>query len=181
MYLSPHHYRKAYAHYLRRGTPLDIGLKAAEYPTPYYIWRTRGDDKVRSAHAENNGKIFAWNDPPPTGNPGEDYGCRCWGEPYYNIPNDPPIEPIYPIETLVGLVSGGGVLGRLAFSLLRRISDIDAKTLSASQFNNLQRFDKNFQKMPVKYRYYVGKLVKEFLEQMYLRKTYLVHLHAMRK
>ncbi|MFO1242527.1 MAG: phage minor head protein [Rickettsiales bacterium] len=78
-------YRKAYARYLRRGTPLDVSLKAAEHPTPYYIWRTRGDDKVRISHAENNGKIFAWDNPPPTGNPGEDYGCRCWAEPYYDL------------------------------------------------------------------------------------------------
>lgn len=81
MHRSPDFYRKAYTRYLRRGTPLDITLKAATRPTPYYIWRTRGDDKVRTAHAENNGRIFAW-DNPPTGNPGEDYNCRCLAEPY---------------------------------------------------------------------------------------------------
>ncbi len=30
----------------------------------------------------NNGKIFAWDNPPETGNPSEDYGCRCVAEPY---------------------------------------------------------------------------------------------------
>ena len=36
---------------------------------------------MRVSHAGNNGKIFAWDNPPPTGHPGEDYGCRCWAEP----------------------------------------------------------------------------------------------------
>ena len=46
-----------------------------------YIWRTQDDDKVRSSHAINDNKIFDWDNPPPTGHPGEDYGCRCWAEP----------------------------------------------------------------------------------------------------
>jgi len=44
---------------------------------------TRGDDKVRPSHAANDGLIFSWDDPPPTGHPGGDYGCRCTAEPYY--------------------------------------------------------------------------------------------------
>lgn len=77
-------YRKAFIQYLRRGTALDISLKAMvkDRPTTHYIWRTSGDDKVRSSHAANNGKIFAWNNPPDTGHPGEDYNCRCKAEPY---------------------------------------------------------------------------------------------------
>ncbi len=50
--------------------------------TTHYIWRTRQDDKVRPEHAANEGKIFAWDNPPPTGHPGEDYGCRCRAEPF---------------------------------------------------------------------------------------------------
>jgi hypothetical protein len=57
--------------------------KEAERPTKHYIWRTRSDDKVRSSHAENNGRIFSWDNAPPTGHPGEDFGCRCTAEPYY--------------------------------------------------------------------------------------------------
>ncbi len=53
-----------------------------EHPTTHYIWRTRGDNKVRAAHAANNGKLFAWDNPPPTRHPGEDFGCRCTAEPY---------------------------------------------------------------------------------------------------
>ena len=50
--------------------------------TARYIWRTRGDGKVRPEHAANDGKIFAWDEPPSTGHPGQEFGCRCWAEPY---------------------------------------------------------------------------------------------------
>lgn len=53
----------------------DIGISK-------YIWRTAGDGRVRESHRDNANKIFAWSDPPATGNPGEDYQCRCYGEPY---------------------------------------------------------------------------------------------------
>ena len=77
-------YRKAFIQYLRKGTAIEISLKAAanERPTTHYIWRTSGDNKVRASHAANNGKIFAWDNPPETGHPGEDYNCRCTAEPY---------------------------------------------------------------------------------------------------
>ena len=51
-------------------------------PDNYYIWRTKGDDKVRSHHKEREGKIFNKHIPPEGGHPGEDYNCRCWAEPY---------------------------------------------------------------------------------------------------
>jgi len=59
-------------------------LKAAaqDRPTTHYIWLTRGDGKVRASHAANNGKVFAWDNQPPTGHPGENYGCRCIAQPY---------------------------------------------------------------------------------------------------
>ena len=47
----------------------------------YYRWHSQDDEKVRPEHAVNDGKIFLWEFPPPTGNPGEDYNCRCWAEP----------------------------------------------------------------------------------------------------
>jgi Phage Mu protein F like protein len=84
-------YRKAFAEYMRRGTPIEYSLQAAaqerkastqEHPATHYFWRTRGDNKVRAAHAANNGRIFSWDNPPVTGHPGEDFGCRCWAEPY---------------------------------------------------------------------------------------------------
>ncbi|MGC6511155.1 MAG: phage minor head protein [Parvibaculales bacterium] len=74
-------YEKAFNLYLRTGTPVARTLKQAR-TTTHYIWRTRRDSRVRPSHAENDGKVFAWNNPPPTGHPGEDYGCRCIAEPY---------------------------------------------------------------------------------------------------
>lgn len=46
-----------------------------------YIWRSQGDDRVRAAHRENNGQVFAWSSPPPGGHPGQDWNCRCVAEP----------------------------------------------------------------------------------------------------
>ena len=75
-------YRKAFQAFLRKGTPIEWTIKQ-ERATSHYVWRTREDGKVRPSHAANDGHVFAWDDPPPTGNPGEDYGCRCVAEPYY--------------------------------------------------------------------------------------------------
>ena len=77
-------YRKAFAEFMRRGTPIELSLKAAaqDHPSTHYIWRTRGDGKVRTSHAVNNGRILSWDNPPPAGHPGEDYNCRCTAEPY---------------------------------------------------------------------------------------------------
>lgn len=55
---------------------------ADKYPENYYVWHTVGDDRVRSSHEERDGKIFAWDDAPEGGHPGEDYNCRCTAEPY---------------------------------------------------------------------------------------------------
>lgn len=140
-------YRKAFIQYLRRGTPVDVSLKAMaeERPATHYIWRTSGDDKVRPSHAANNGKIFAWDNPPETGHPGEDYNCRCRAEPYYgseNIPlHDPPLESVYPELIFLPLLR----FGRILSTLLRRIRDIDANTLNEAQVRSLKRFD---QKLP---------------------------------
>ena len=76
-------YRKAFINYLRKGTPINLSKPSSEKrPTTHYVWRTVGDDKVRSSHAANDGKIFKWDNPPETGHPGEDHGCRCTAEPY---------------------------------------------------------------------------------------------------
>lgn len=75
-------YRKAFQAYLRKGTPIEWSIKQARSST-YYVWHTREDEKVRASHATNDGKIFSWDNPPPTGNPGDDFGCRCTAEPFY--------------------------------------------------------------------------------------------------
>lgn len=79
--IEPQEYREAFVQYLRKGTPIGFETKNAK-PATHYIWRTRRDGKVRSAHAEREGPIFSWDNPPEGGRPGEDYGCRCTAEPY---------------------------------------------------------------------------------------------------
>lgn len=61
-------------------TNYDIGRNRAENEK-LYVWTTELDDKVRPSHAANHGKIFSWDNPPDTGHPGEDYGCRCRAKP----------------------------------------------------------------------------------------------------
>lgn len=46
-----------------------------------YVWVTAGDERVRPTHAANEGRTFSWDDPPATGNPGDDYNCRCIASP----------------------------------------------------------------------------------------------------
>ncbi|STO60119.1 phage Mu protein gp30-like protein [Canicola haemoglobinophilus] len=48
----------------------DVGIKK-------YRWSTSGDERVRTSHAENDGKIFSYDDPPETGHPGHEINCRC--------------------------------------------------------------------------------------------------------
>jgi len=47
-----------------------------------FVWRTSLDERVRTSHADKEGKSYEWQDPPhDTGMPGEDYQCRCTAEP----------------------------------------------------------------------------------------------------
>lgn len=65
-----------------------------------YVWSTSHDSRVRECHAELDGKIISWDDPPAmwyntkskgtvyTGrrcHPGEDYACRCCALPYFEF------------------------------------------------------------------------------------------------
>lgn len=49
-------------------------------PHVFYIWRTVDDDLVRPEHADREGKVFSWENPPKGGNPSESLNCRCWAE-----------------------------------------------------------------------------------------------------
>ena len=43
-----------------------------------YRWETSGDERVRPTHNDNDGQVFAWDDPPAaTRHPGEDVQWRC--------------------------------------------------------------------------------------------------------
>ena len=133
-------YQKAFRRYLRTGLSIEIQMKTAA-ESGRYVWVTQGDDKVRSEHAANEGQIFSWNDPPGTGNPGDDYHCRCTAEPYDDAEEERPlypdaIDPVYP-ELLLPLSR----FGRLLAGLLRAVDDIHAETLTGEQVKNLGRFD----------------------------------------
>ena len=47
----------------------------------HYIWRSRDDAKVRTAHAERDDRLFSWDDRFSDGHPGHGYNCRCTAEP----------------------------------------------------------------------------------------------------
>lgn len=49
----------------------EVGIKK-------YMWSTSGDERVRESHAEKDGKVFEYANPPAdTGHPGHDFNCRC--------------------------------------------------------------------------------------------------------
>jgi SPP1 gp7 family putative phage head morphogenesis protein len=54
-----------------------------------YEWQTAGDERVRPTHAEHDGKIYSWDNPPTdTGHPGEDINCRCVAIPIIDLSED---------------------------------------------------------------------------------------------
>lgn len=56
---------------LTRARHEDLGVKK-------YMWSTAGDERVRDSHAEKDGQIFEYANPPAdTGHPGHDVNCRC--------------------------------------------------------------------------------------------------------
>lgn len=79
--IDPQEYREAFVQYLRKETPIRFETKNTQ-PTTHSIWQTRRDGKVRSSHAEREGQVFSWDDPPEGGHHGKDYECRCTAEPY---------------------------------------------------------------------------------------------------
>lgn len=50
-----------------------------------YRWQTAEDGAVRESHAEKDGNIYQWGNPPAdTGHPGQDYQCRCIAVPIFD-------------------------------------------------------------------------------------------------
>lgn len=62
-------------------------LRQQELGIKKYIWRTVKDERVRDAHAELDGTVQSWDDPPIVSSdgraehPGGDFQCRCQAEP----------------------------------------------------------------------------------------------------
>ncbi len=77
------------------------GKRQRAYGLRRYIWRSQDDKKVRVSHAVNDDKIFEWDNPPPTGHPGDDYGCRCWAEPILDGAEEEPLPEGVEVAVLV--------------------------------------------------------------------------------
>ncbi|MEM7616895.1 MAG: phage minor head protein, partial [Pseudomonadota bacterium] len=124
----------------------------------HYIWHTQADELVRNSHAPNHGQVFAWDNPPPTGHPGEDYNCRCtpipFSPPALGI-DDPPIEPSFIIEKLII----GGIIAKVANKAATAIGaavakikkkknpkEISVNDLNKLEQENLKRFNKKLPK-----------------------------------
>ena len=58
----------------------------------HYRWQTMMDDRVRPAHADRQGLIFAWDNPPSDGHPGMAIRCRCVADPVIDL-DDYGVEP----------------------------------------------------------------------------------------
>lgn len=59
---------------LNRVRQQDLGIDKFE-------WNTLNDEVVRPEHAERQGKIYKWSDPPNGETPGEPVNCRCYATP----------------------------------------------------------------------------------------------------
>lgn len=71
---------------IARTQSLIVKTQAEEVGIKQYVWRTAKDEDVRDAHADLDGKIFSFDDPPDipgegAHGPGEIWNCRCWAEP----------------------------------------------------------------------------------------------------
>ena len=141
-------YQKAFEQYLRKGTSIEISLKRLEakaQETPFYIWRTVGDDKVRASHAANEGTIFARANPPATGNPGAAIHCRCTAEPY--VP-EPGLDGVYP-ELL--FLPGGVIVRRIGGEIIRRVlrrNEQPQKPVEPAPLPKPDGIPKNWEKIP---------------------------------
>lgn len=106
---------------------------AAQKPDGFYIWRTVGDDRVRSDHAKLDGAIRNFADRP---DPGDDINCRCWAEVITPEqasaltslpPPEPGLEPVYPELAIIG-----GILGRGLPSAVGRVITASQKIYNKS-------------------------------------------------
>ena len=84
-----------------------------------YIWQTVGDNRVRPEHAARDGEEIECEDSPSGGHPGEAFGCRCSAIPV-QLPDDPPIEPVYPELIIFSALRVIGTVYRLVKELVRR-------------------------------------------------------------
>ena len=115
-------------------------------PEEYYIWRTVGDDKVRSSHEEHDGYAFNWHIAPNTGHPGNEANCRCSAISY-----NPKKHKILHVD-LRGLKIG---------------DDEDKLIIIITQADITGAFAKSLEgKETINYSLYGDSFTKEFIDQM---------------
>jgi SPP1 gp7 family putative phage head morphogenesis protein len=74
-----------------RATATLTQVRAQHMGSTHFVWETAKDYKVRSRHKALQGKVFAWDDLPITGEngerslPGAIYNCRCWARPILEL------------------------------------------------------------------------------------------------
>lgn len=56
-------------------------IKQVNSGVDHYFWRSSGDGAVRLQDQRQNGKRYAWDNPPEGGHPGQKVRCRCSAEP----------------------------------------------------------------------------------------------------
>lgn len=79
-----------------------------------YRWSTSGDERVRDSHAENDGKIFSYAEPPETGHPGQDFNCRCVQIPIVSAEQEKQAVAQYEIGKMREITSSDGYQIHLA-------------------------------------------------------------------
>lgn len=85
-----------------------------------FIWHASSD--ACPICAPLDGLIFSWEDGTA---PGETHpNCQCWSEPLPDDgPNDPPIEPVYPLETLLAILIGARTAWKIAQEIIRKTEE----------------------------------------------------------
>jgi SPP1 gp7 family putative phage head morphogenesis protein len=154
-------YQKAFEQYLRKGTSIEVSIKrmlkaetATNHHTPRYMWLTSGDEKVRPSHAANDGKIFYWSDPPPTGHPAEDFNCRCVAVPYVDM-QDAALFAVGSMVAITPLNRGRVLASRVLREGIRRIvrreeAPPEQKPSEPTPLPKPEGIPKHWQKMPSK-------------------------------
>ncbi len=124
---------RAFAGLINQLRQQDLGIER-------YVWRSRDDDKVRSAHAAYDDRTFRWDDPPAGGHPGQAHNCRCIAEP---IPLGRPSNVVLAdfAPTADGLLNPGTNQGRrLANGLIARTPAGAAIIAALEASDRLQAF-----------------------------------------
>lgn len=84
---------------LTRARHEEVGIKK-------YMWSTSGDERVRASHAEKDGQIFEYTNPPAdTGHPGHDVNCRCVQIPVLDVEQEKQITEQYEVNKVKEAIS----------------------------------------------------------------------------